>query len=228
MIKLKNILSEQRDLYTYTYPNDTVYKYAVKNGAWWAKNVQNGKEFDLTADPKFQSSIDKLDKQYPKARPQKTDTNNTQTITAVKRNGNGWILPPTVKTDQTIKSKSLGADVQKLFTTLTAEANADLRKQLVGKTIKVRNIEKLVPGFSETWSQYDLNAFNNAGWPTDAEYAKFKPATLSGQKIRDVYVLLSWKNNDMNSINTKFQCSIVYVNYGEKTIWVPTSYIDVV
>ncbi len=228
MIKLKNILSEQKDLYTYTYPNDTMYKYAVKNGAWWAKNVQTGKEFDLSQDVKFKSSIDKLDKQYPKARAQKSSNDTEKVITAVRRNKNGWIIPPTTKTDQTIKTKSLGADTQKSFETLKAEANANLRSQLVGKTIAIQNTGKMVPGFTETWSQYDLNAFNQSGWPTDADYTSFKPATLSGQKIRDVYVLMSWQNSGMETVNTKFQCSMVYVGYGEKTIWVPTSYIDVV
>ena len=110
MIKLKNILSEQKDLYTYTYPNDTMYKYAVKNGTWWAKNVQTGKEFDLSQDVKFKSSIDKLKKQYPKARAQKSSTETEKVnITAVRRNKNGWIIPPTTKTDQTIKTKSLAS-----------------------------------------------------------------------------------------------------------------------
>lgn len=234
MIKLKNILSEQKDPYTYTYPNDTMYKYAVKNGVWWAKNVQTGKEFDLSANPKFQSSIDKLEKQYPKARPQKTtnttDNQNTTEnpiVATVLRNKNGWMISPTVKTQQTLKSKSLGADIQKLFTTLRDKARADLKQQLVGKTIKVRNIQGYVPVFNEEWAQYDLNAFNGKGWPTDANYGKFKPATISGQTVGDVYVLMSWKNSGMDSFTTKFECSIVFVG-GKINGWIPTSYIDVV
>ena len=58
--------------YSFKYPGDKNYRYAVLNGNWWAKNITNNREFELTGKDykdKFQISINNLDKQFPDARP---------------------------------------------------------------------------------------------------------------------------------------------------------------
>jgi hypothetical protein len=50
--------------FPFEYPNDKNYRYAHHQGKWFAKNVKTGKVFDLTLNPKFQSSINNLNKQF--------------------------------------------------------------------------------------------------------------------------------------------------------------------
>jgi hypothetical protein len=69
---LTNTQSSSEKNYTYRYPGDKNYRYAISNNHWWAKNMRNEKEFELTGKdykPNFKVSIDNLDKQFPDARP---------------------------------------------------------------------------------------------------------------------------------------------------------------
>jgi hypothetical protein len=48
---------------THSYPNDKNYGYAKdETGNWWAQNKKSGKWFNLSINPKYKSSVDKLDK----------------------------------------------------------------------------------------------------------------------------------------------------------------------
>jgi hypothetical protein len=69
---LTSTQSSSEKNYTYRYPGDKNYRYAISNNHWWAKNIRNEKEFELTGKdykPNFKVSIDNLDKQFPDARP---------------------------------------------------------------------------------------------------------------------------------------------------------------
>jgi len=50
--------------YKYNYPGDKAYVYGYKDGKWYAKNVATNREFDLSTNPKWKSSIDNLNKQF--------------------------------------------------------------------------------------------------------------------------------------------------------------------
>ncbi len=54
--------------YDYYYPGDKVYIYGVKNGEWFAKNTRTQKTFNINRNPKFKSSVKKLDELYPYAK----------------------------------------------------------------------------------------------------------------------------------------------------------------
>ena len=60
--------------FKFKYPNDKNYIYGVKGGDWYAKNVNNQKVFNISKDG-FQSSVDRLNKQFPDA--SKPIDNNT-------------------------------------------------------------------------------------------------------------------------------------------------------
>ena len=51
-------------IYQYEYPNDAKYRYGVKDGKWFGKNLANGKEFDLSTITK---TITNLNKKFPNA-----------------------------------------------------------------------------------------------------------------------------------------------------------------
>jgi hypothetical protein len=238
VIKLKRILTEQATLYkgyVYNYDDKDPYIYAIKNGEWWSKNRQTGKEFNISTNPAWKSSIDKLDKKFPKAaqaRKQQANTDNTDNNNtdnniqplAVRRNKNGWMSPKIEI--QKLSAKSYTTNWRKLFDDAVIAAKNELKQQLVGKTIKVRYPDKYVPVFNEDWRQYDLSEFNERGWPTDADQSTFKPATISGQRVGDVYVLMSYTIDRDSNVTAKFECSVVYVG-GKVKGWIPTSYIDV-
>jgi hypothetical protein len=233
MIKLTQILLEQSDLYKYIYPKDTLYKYAVKNNTWWAKNIETGKEFDLSTNSNWQSSIDKLDKQFPKARKNKKKLpelpDDDLISTKIQRNKFGWIIP-SIETDITIADQTKTPNWQPEFTKLQNKVNQDLKRILVGSKVKARNKNKYVYAFSgddTNWRQYDLTEFSNSGWPLDASgTANIKPNTIQGQIIGDVYVLISWSQTK-NVIKSKFECSVVWIG-GKINSWIPTSYIDII
>lgn len=52
--------------FIYKYPNDKNYIYGVKDKDWYAKNTKNQKVFNISKDG-FQSSVDKLNKEFPNA-----------------------------------------------------------------------------------------------------------------------------------------------------------------
>lgn len=53
--------------YSNVIPGDNTYVYAKCNGKWFAHNLKTTKETDLSSNPKFASSVIKLEKQFPKA-----------------------------------------------------------------------------------------------------------------------------------------------------------------
>lgn len=53
--------------FNYRYPGDRRYRYGVKDNKWFAKNIKNNKIFDLSSNQKFQSSVDRLNSQFPNA-----------------------------------------------------------------------------------------------------------------------------------------------------------------
>jgi len=57
-------------LYKYAYPGDNTYHYGVMNNEWYARNLKTGKTFNISKDPKYYSTIQKLDSQFPEARNQ--------------------------------------------------------------------------------------------------------------------------------------------------------------
>jgi hypothetical protein len=53
--------------YSNVIPGDNTYAYARCEGIWFAHNLKTGKEWDLRKNPKWQSSIDMLNKKFPNA-----------------------------------------------------------------------------------------------------------------------------------------------------------------
>ena len=51
--------------YTYTIPGDLTYAYAKCNGKWFAHNLKTTREWDLSSNIKWKSSVDDLNKRYP-------------------------------------------------------------------------------------------------------------------------------------------------------------------
>ena len=51
-------------IYQYEYPNDTKYRYGVKDGKWFGKNLANGKEFDLST---IKTTVANLNNKFPNA-----------------------------------------------------------------------------------------------------------------------------------------------------------------
>jgi hypothetical protein len=54
--------------YTNIIPGDNTYVYGRCEGIWFAHNLKTGKEWDLRKNPKWQSSIDMLNKKFPNAK----------------------------------------------------------------------------------------------------------------------------------------------------------------
>ncbi len=44
----------------FRHPSDNVYVYQQRQGVWWAKNINNNKEFDISKNPAYKSTIDNL------------------------------------------------------------------------------------------------------------------------------------------------------------------------
>ena len=51
-------------IYQYEYPNDNKYRYGVKDGKWFGKNLANGKEFDLST---IKTTVANLNNKFPNA-----------------------------------------------------------------------------------------------------------------------------------------------------------------
>ena len=69
-------------IYKYEYPNDKKYRYGVKDGKWFGKNLANGKEFDLST---ITTTITNLNNQFKDALTQQetpVDTTTTTTTAA--------------------------------------------------------------------------------------------------------------------------------------------------
>ena len=65
----KNQVADGRKVvYKYTYPGDDQYHYGVMNNEWYTRNINTGKTFNISRDPKYNSTIIKLDALYPDAR----------------------------------------------------------------------------------------------------------------------------------------------------------------
>ena len=67
---VNKLLKEQsNDVQVYLYPNDTRWVYSVQNQKWFAsKNVEPYNWININDNPKYERSIQKLDKQFPNAR----------------------------------------------------------------------------------------------------------------------------------------------------------------
>ena len=61
--------------FEYRYPHDKAYEYGVKDGKWLARNLKNKKVFDITV---FETSVKKLNKEYPNALTKKSEETKTQ------------------------------------------------------------------------------------------------------------------------------------------------------
>lgn len=44
----------------YVYPNDKTYIYQLRGETWYAKNIKTNQEFNISDDPRFKASIDRL------------------------------------------------------------------------------------------------------------------------------------------------------------------------
>jgi hypothetical protein len=53
--------------YTHTIPGDLTYTYGKCNGKWFAHNLKTTKEWDLSSNTKWKSSVDDLNKRFPNA-----------------------------------------------------------------------------------------------------------------------------------------------------------------
>lgn len=68
--------------FTLAFPGDSTYKYVFKNGKWFTLNLRTQKRFALTdlinnGCTKYQSSVDKLNKQFPNTNQTTTDNSST-------------------------------------------------------------------------------------------------------------------------------------------------------
>ncbi len=55
-------------VYKYYYPGDNKYLYGVKNNEWYTLNLKTNKTANINRNPKYESTIQKLDARYPSAR----------------------------------------------------------------------------------------------------------------------------------------------------------------
>jgi hypothetical protein len=69
--------------FKFKYPNDKNYIYGIKNGDWYAKNVNNQKVFNISKDG-FKSSVDNLNRQFPEALKPIDNTNTNEPNVQVK------------------------------------------------------------------------------------------------------------------------------------------------
>ena len=72
--------------YQYNYEGDTKYVYGVKDGKWFGKNLDNGKEFDLS---NIKTTVTNLNNQFPNALTQletPVDSNPAVTTTTTTTN----------------------------------------------------------------------------------------------------------------------------------------------
>jgi hypothetical protein len=54
--------------YSNTFPGDNTYVYGRCEGIWFAHNLKTGKEWDLSKNIKWKSSVDSLNKTFPNAK----------------------------------------------------------------------------------------------------------------------------------------------------------------
>jgi hypothetical protein len=69
--------------FKFKYPNDKNYIYGIKNGDWYAKNVNNQKVFNISKDG-FQSSVDNLNRHFPEALKPIDNTNTNEPNIQIK------------------------------------------------------------------------------------------------------------------------------------------------
>jgi hypothetical protein len=69
-----------------TYPNDNNYSYQKRGDKWITKNNKTNKEYDLSSNPKYKVTVDKLEKQFPGGKSSSTSTGNTTQNNATQGN----------------------------------------------------------------------------------------------------------------------------------------------
>jgi hypothetical protein len=80
-------------IYQYEYPNDNKYRYGVKDGKWFGKNLANGKEFDLST---IKTTVANLNNKFPNALTQEETLVEPEVIktTAVSADALAGSTPP--------------------------------------------------------------------------------------------------------------------------------------
>jgi hypothetical protein len=60
------------------------WEYQFKDGKWWARKIGQTKEFDISTNAKYASSVNHLNKAYPEAiKPVTSTTTNTTPVNTV-------------------------------------------------------------------------------------------------------------------------------------------------
>lgn len=108
--------------FIYKYPNDKNYIYGVKDNDWYAKNINNQKVFNISKDG-FQSSVDKLNKEFPNAFNVVKDENKLEPNVQVRPKDN-----PFTKMNKDFGSINFTPKYQTKTDSLTTDKN-DLNKQ---------------------------------------------------------------------------------------------------
>jgi hypothetical protein len=66
---IDNLVNEQQEQTIFQYPGDKNWDYTLIRDKWYTRRIGTDKWIRLSDNPKYQSSVDKLDKQFPNARP---------------------------------------------------------------------------------------------------------------------------------------------------------------
>jgi hypothetical protein len=110
--------------FTYKYPNDKNYIYGVKDDDWYAKNINNQKVFNISKDG-FQSSVDRLNKEFPNAFNVVKDENKLEPNVQVKSNETKF-KSPNLKSDKGVDSTP---KYQTKTDSLTTDKNVSNKQQ---------------------------------------------------------------------------------------------------
>ena len=60
-----NLIVEQAQPTWLKFPNDKTYEYLKKDNKWFTRRVGTTKEFDLSSNPKYKVTVDKLEEKFP-------------------------------------------------------------------------------------------------------------------------------------------------------------------
>ena len=66
---IDNLINEQQEPKIFKYPGDNNWEYGLIRGYWFARRVGTDKWIRISDNIKYASTVVKLDKQFPNARP---------------------------------------------------------------------------------------------------------------------------------------------------------------
>ncbi len=131
-----------------TFPGDKNYEYLKKDNKWFTRKKGTTKEFDLSSNPKYKGTVDKLNKQFPDGKTPAGGDQAKQNVTVKNETLPGapvyypWIQDGKVnaeKLKQSVEDNSIytwGEELKKL----TPEQLAKVKEDFVSSGLNVDNL----------------------------------------------------------------------------------------